>query len=115
MEPNNKKVGIRLREIREIFHDGVKLTADQFAFLLDETGDKIRNYETGRATISIRLLISLYKQGINPTYLITGEGNIFADNEAGKNRQNAIRLNYEKGKLEDDNKIILAAAGKLYE
>lgn len=111
----NIEAGKRLRKVRDVFHDGVKLSADQFAFILDETGDRIRNYELGRASISIRLLLSLYKRGINPTYIITGEGDIFADNKAGKDRKEAIRINYEKGKLESDNRIILAAAGKLHD
>lgn len=113
MSDLNLEIGNRLREIRDIFHEGVKLSADQFAFVLDETGDKVRNYELGRAAVSIRMLHKLYEKGINPTYIITGEGDIFADNEAGKERRAAIKLNYEKGKLEQDNQIILVAAGKL--
>jgi hypothetical protein len=113
MENINQEIGNRLREIRDIFHEGVKLSADQFAFILDETGDKIRNYELGRAAISVRLLRKLYEKGINPTYVITGEGDIFADNTAGDKRRETIKQNYEKGKLESKNKIILAAAGML--
>lgn len=113
MENINQEIGSRLREIRDIFHEGVKLSADQFAFILDETGDKIRNYELGRAAVSVRLLRKLHEKGINPTYIITGEGDIFADNKAGEKRRETIKQNYEKGKLESENKIILAAAGIL--
>lgn len=113
MEKLNKEVGRRLREIRDIFHGGVKLTADQFAFMLDETGDRIRNYETGRAAIQIRTLAKLYSYGINPTYVITGEGEIFANNKAGEERQGKLKQNYEKGKLAEGNRIIMAAAGRL--
>ena len=111
MENINQEIGNRLREIRDIFHEGVKLSADQFAFILDETGDKIRNYELGRAAVSVRLLRKLHEKGINPTYLITGEGEIFAENRAGKKRKEIIKQNIEKGKLEANNKIILAVAG----
>lgn len=109
----NLEIGNRLREIRDIFHEGAKLSAEQFAFVLDETGDRIRNYEIGRASVNVRVLHKLYEKGINPTYLITGEGDIFADNEAGRLRRETIKLNYEKGKLEDNNHIILVAAGRL--
>jgi hypothetical protein len=115
MNDLNIEIGQRLRQVREIFHEGAKLSADQFAFLLDETGDRIRNYELGRATISVRLLHKLYSKGINPTYIITGEGDVFVNNEIGKSRRDAIKENYEKGKLETDNHIILVAAGRLSE
>lgn len=113
MNELNIEVGNRLREVRDIFHEGMKLSADQFAFLLDETGDKIRNYELGRAAVSIKVLRKLYDKGINPTYIVTGEGDIFADNRAGDERREAIRKNLEKGKLEAEKRIILVAAGRL--
>ncbi len=83
MEELNKDIGRRLREIRFIANEGSKLSARQFAFLLGETSDKILNYENGRASVSVSLLINLYRRGFNPIYILTGEGNIFADNEEG--------------------------------
>ena len=113
MENVNQEIGNRLREIRDIFHEGVKLSADQFAFILDETGDKIRSYELGSAAVSVRLVLKFHEKGIRSTYIITGEGDIFADNKAGEKRRETIKKNFEKGKLESNNKIILAAAGIL--
>ena len=115
MENLNKEIGKRLRGVRDIFHEGVKLTADQLAFMLDETGDRIRNYEIGRAAIQARTLVKLYQYGINPTYLLTGEGEIFADNRAGKERKRKLINNFDKGKLDEGNNIIRAAAGRLDE
>ena len=83
MENLNQDIGIRLREVRHIFNEGEKLSARQFAHLLGETHDKILNYENGRASVSVQLLINLYKRVINPTYILTGEGSIYADNAQG--------------------------------
>ncbi len=79
-----EEVGARLKQIRSIFNEGGKLSADQFAFLLGETRDKIANYELGRASLPIRVLYELYKRGINPIYIISGEDSIFANNEVGQ-------------------------------
>ncbi len=87
-----KNAGNRLREVRHIFNEGDKLSAKQFAYLLDETQDKILNYENGRAAISLQLLVNLYYRGVNPVYILTGEGEIFADNEAGKSLKSKIKI-----------------------
>ncbi len=113
MNDLHKNIGKRLRYIREIFNEGSKLSADQFAFILDETGDKIRNYELGRAKVRVRLLHTLYYKGINPTYIITGEGEVFADNQEGRALKSKIRKNKIKGKISNENGIIKAVAGKI--
>ena len=79
-----KEVGQRLREVRDIFYEGNKLSARLFANTLGETKDNIVNYENGKANIPNRLLIALYYKGFNPIYILTGEGSIFADNERGR-------------------------------
>ena len=84
MEKINLEIGSRLREIRHLFNEGDKLSAKQFAYLLGETTDKILNYENGRASVSINLLINLYNRGINPAYILTGEGSYFAANAVGR-------------------------------
>ncbi len=91
----NNEIGKRIRNIRLVFNEGGKLTANQFGFLLKESGDKIRNYELGRTPISPRVLYSLYKRGINPIYIISGEGSMFADTKAG--REFAGRLSEHTG------------------
>ncbi|MCX7880412.1 MAG: helix-turn-helix domain-containing protein [Ignavibacteria bacterium] len=83
MENLNREIGERLRFIRSIFNEGSKLSANQFAHILNETLHKILNYETGRAQVPPSLLISLYRKGINPIFILTGEGSIFAPNTAG--------------------------------
>jgi len=90
MEELNRTIGKRLREVREIFNEGGKLSARQFAYLVDETTDKILNYETGRAAISIQLLINLYHRGFNPVYILTGEGSMYAANSEGIKMSNKI-------------------------
>lgn len=84
MSEYDKKVGERLQSIRSIFNEGAKLSARQFAYLLNTTRDRIANYETGRSSIPVSVLYSLYIRGINPVYLISGEGSLFAENEAGR-------------------------------
>ncbi|MGA2296025.1 MAG: hypothetical protein ABSG15_00570 [FCB group bacterium] len=84
MEDMQKEVGQRLREVRDIFYEGNKLSARLFANTLGETKDNIVNYENGKANIPNRLLIALYYKGFNPIYILTGEGSIFADNERGR-------------------------------
>jgi len=79
-----KEVVQRLREVRDIFYEGNKLSARLFANTLGETKDNIVNYENGKANIPNRLLIALYYKGFNPIYILTGEGSIFADNERGR-------------------------------
>lgn len=79
-----KEIGKRLRFVRSIFNEGSKLSTEQFAYLLGETRDNIANYEHARASIPARVLIELYHRGINPTWLLTGEGDIFANNKPGK-------------------------------
>lgn len=84
MQEKNSEIGERLRFIRGIFNEGSKLSASQFAHILNETVHKILNYENGRASISPELLISLYRRGVNPIFILTGEGTIFAPNEEGQ-------------------------------
>lgn len=111
MSNYNEEVGIRLRSVREIMNEGKKLTADQFAHLLEETGDRVRNYELGRTPIPIRLLKGLYDRGINPVYLLAGEGNVFADNAAGQKFQEIVE---KRGLAKVSHlKVYSAAAGKI--
>ena len=80
-------MGKRLKTARLIYNEGIKLSAEQFAHLLDITTDKLQNYETGRSTIPQTLMYELYYRGINPIYILTGEEDIFANNNVG----NALR------------------------
>ncbi|MCX6147349.1 MAG: hypothetical protein NTW25_08885 [Candidatus Kapabacteria bacterium] len=105
------EVGKRLREVRSIFNEGTKLSGEQFAYLLEETGDRIRNYELGRATVPVRLLFALYNRGINPIYIIAGEGSIFADNKEGKKFKKIVEERSTFDKV--DSFILKAAAGRL--
>lgn len=101
MKINEKNIGKRLREIRNIANEGTKLSANQFAHLLDETRDKILNYENGRASVSIKLLINLYYRGFSPVYILTGEGSIFADNEAGISMRKKLEKRADKEDREE--------------
>ena len=79
----NQGIGNRLREIRALFNEGGKISAAQFAYLLNTTRDKIANYELGRSALPLEIVYLLYQRGINPIYLICGEGSMFASNAEG--------------------------------
>lgn len=117
MSDSNIDIGARLKEVRNLMNEGSKLSAEQFAYLLEETGDRIRNYELGRAGVPVRLLYNLYYRGINPNYIITGEESIFANNSPGKKLRSKIeeridRSNTMKLVKENEDLITKAAAGR---
>ncbi len=106
MENIIKDSGGRLKEVRLIFNQGQKLSSEQFAYLVDETSDRIKNYELGRASIPLRLLHQLYKKGINPNYIISGEGGMFAQNSQGLFLKKSISEKAQKNKEERLLKLI---------
>jgi len=88
----NKDLGWRLKAVRLVYNEGIKLSVEQFAHLIDITPEKLQNYETGRSAIPPIVLVSLYNRGINPVFLLTGGGDPFASNNVGENLQNNILL-----------------------
>jgi hypothetical protein len=110
MENLNKNIGKRLKEVRMLFNEGDWLSGDQFGHLLGVSGDKIRNYESGRSAVPVRLLAELYRRGINPVFLIAGEGSVFADNEEG--RRMAHRID---GRKDRPDVVRIARGADLYE
>lgn len=113
----NKDIGSRLKEIRCMMNEGAKLSAEQFAYLLEETGDRIRNYELGRAGVPARLLYNLYYRGFNPIYILTGEGSVYAPNSKGEEIRKSIEAksifqNTMRLVKENANEITKAAAGR---
>jgi len=111
MNSYSEEVGARLRQVRSIFNEGGKLSADQFAFLLGESRDKIANYELGRAGLPVRVLYELYKRGINPIYIIAGEGSVFADNIEGENFKEKVKEKIKFGmKLSPQSNEMLSVA-----
>jgi hypothetical protein len=86
-EEFNKIIGLRIKSARLIYNEGIRLTVDQFAHLLDISGDKLNNYEMGRSALPIDVLLEYYNRGISPTFIIAGKGDIFVNNDVG----NAVR------------------------
>ncbi len=101
----NKDIGKRLKQVREIMNEGSKLTAEQFAYLLGETRDKIANYESGRAALPVRILYELFNRGISVEFILAGTGSIFADNEAGKIFESKISDRKSKQKKYSTNDV----------
>ncbi|MCX8055175.1 MAG: helix-turn-helix domain-containing protein [Ignavibacteria bacterium] len=119
-----KNIGQRLRFVRSIFNEGKKLSTEQFAHLLGESRDNISNYEHARASVPARVLIELYRRGINPTWVLTGEGDVFANNLPGKQRRKLLKQRgidiieiKELAKVEFEEhkevKVLKVAAGKI--
>ncbi|MFH1050379.1 MAG: hypothetical protein V1779_05535 [bacterium] len=91
-----KKIGERLREIRQLFLEGDKVSTRQFANALGEKKDSITNYEMGKAGIPNRLLLKLYERGFNPVYILTGEGSMFTENNKGRILKDKINTKNNK-------------------
>jgi hypothetical protein len=93
-------IAARLKEIRTIVLEGESLSAPQFAKLLGEKSINYQNYESGKANLPVRVLVGLYKRGFNPTYILTGEGSVFADNKKGRELRKSIAAKEEtKGNI----------------
>ena len=83
VDQETRLIGKRVKLIRNIINEGGKLSVEQFAYILDETGDKLRNYELCRAAVPNRVLQTLYSRGISITFIVTGEGDVFNTTPAG--------------------------------
>ena len=94
MEDINKAIGKRIQTVRKNYlGDGYELTTAQMAKILYCSKDKVLNFENGRTKVTPEILILLYNRGINPIFILTGEGSAFADNAAGeiiKQRQKQV-------------------------
>jgi len=86
----NKNIGNRIKAIRHIYNEGIRLTVEQFAHLLDINTEKLLNYESGRSALPISVLLELYNRGINPIFILTGNGEIFANNNVGRSLKKSI-------------------------
>lgn len=103
---------------------GIKLSATQLAAILDSSNDKISNYERGISAVPNQILVGLYHAGINPVYLLTGEGDIYASNPEGRRlaekfaeQQSKVNIihNVHHADIDEKNSIrtMKAAAGKI--
>jgi hypothetical protein len=100
------EIAERLRYVREnLIINGVKISAGQFAEIFDTSEDKIRNYENSRSNISIELLIDLYYHGINPIFILTGDGSVYANNSSGIELQKQSLNSDLPGKIVELRKI----------
>jgi len=109
----NADVGNRLREIRALFNEGGKISAAQFAYLLNTSRDKIANYESGRSSLPLEIVYLLYQRGINPIYLICGEGSMFASNSEGKKFE--LKINTRANSEIEPKKQNARVIGRIYE
>jgi hypothetical protein len=100
MNELKNEIAARLKEIRTIVLEGKSLSASQFASLIGEKSINYQNYESGKANLPVRVLVSLYYRGFNPIYILTGDGSVFADNEKGRELQKSIASKKEnKGNI----------------
>lgn len=107
----NQDVGIRLRQIRALFNEGGRISAAQFAYLLNTSRDKVANYESGRSALPLEIIYLLYQRGINPIYLICGEGPMFASNAEGKKFELKVNTRASFEPMKQNARVI----GRIYE
>jgi hypothetical protein len=93
------EISNRLKEVRTKYFEAFKLSTAQFSIELEESEFNLQNYESGKASIPNRLLIALYYKGINPIYILTGEGEIYADTPQGRARRERVAKSKTEGTL----------------
>lgn len=91
VDMESKLIGKRIKLIRNIINEGGKLSVEQFAFVLQESGDKMRNYELGRAAVPNRVLQALHTRGFNITFIVAGEGDVFNNSPAGQRFKKVVQ------------------------
>jgi transcriptional regulator with XRE-family HTH domain len=89
---SNKQIGNRIKAVRSIYNEGIRLTVEQFSHLLDISNEQLLNYENGRSALPINILIELYNRGINPIFILTGEADVLAGNKAGNELRKKLHL-----------------------
>jgi transcriptional regulator with XRE-family HTH domain len=84
LKNSQEDISQRLKEVRLMYSISPKLSVNEFANAIEESPFNIANYENGKANVTNRVLVKLYRIGFNPTYILTGEGSPFADNDEGR-------------------------------
>ncbi len=114
MQDQQISIGKRLQEVRSNYIAARKLSAIEFADILGESKYNISNYERGIASIPNRVLIELYKNGINPTWVLTGEQSIYINNASqAEEKNNDIHSNTKLHYFNEEDYAIIARAGNL--
>jgi hypothetical protein len=101
---NQNEIGLRLRTIRDQYLIGIKISTNQFAELVGEPKHNIAAYESGKANIPNRVFVALYDKGINPIYILTGEGSVYAPNKAGTTLSESLKGKIDPLRLADVSK-----------
>lgn len=106
MTEQEVSIGQRLKAVRINHIAERKLSINEFANLVGENQFNISNYESGKANVPNRLLIKLYEKGINPTWILTGEEDVFS--AKSREKQDKLLSNFNASDL-----AILARAGDI--
>ena len=89
----NKIIGKRIKAIRSVYNEGVRLTVKQFAHLLGISKNQLLNFESGRTALPINILFELYNRGISIVFIVAGDGDVFANNNCGKSLKQKLLNN----------------------
>jgi hypothetical protein len=109
MEKIQNEISNRLKEVRTRHYETFKLSTAQFSKELEESEFNLQNYESGKASIPNRLLIALYYKGINPIYILTGEGDVYTDTPQGIARRNRVLKSISQTKVQSIAKLDISA------
>lgn len=90
IEKYQNEIANRLKEVRTKYFETFKLSTAQFAIEVNESEFNLQNYESAKASIPNRLLITLYYKGINPIYILTGEGDVWTETPQGIARKQRV-------------------------
>ena len=91
-ESLNIQIGNRIKAIRNVYNEGIRLTVEQFSHLLDISNEQLLNYENGRSALPINILLELYSRGVNPMFVLTGEGDALGNNDAGDDLREKFKV-----------------------
>ncbi len=77
-----KDIGERIKEIRKT----LGLSQEQFSQKLGTSRRSVSKYETGDNALPDQVKLKLYDLGVNPTWLLSGEGSIFVEAKENKSK-----------------------------
>jgi transcriptional regulator with XRE-family HTH domain len=106
---DNIAVGDRIKQFRSIYNLGSKISSVQLAHRLEVEPALLRNYESGRSSLPLGLLLKIHNIGLGMHFVLTGEGLMFSDTEEG----HRLKAEMDSRGVDYPGKSATAAAGEI--